>query len=55
VYLKARQGGLPTLTRVVVSDGTRIAMENTLEQGIEALLDPKLSLPTGDRPLPGRP
>jgi uncharacterized membrane protein (UPF0182 family) len=55
VYLKARQGGLPTLTRVVVSDGTRIAMENTLEQGIEALLDPKLSVPTGDRPLPGRP
>ncbi len=55
VYLKARQGGLPTLTRVVVSDGTRIAMENTLEQGIEALLDPKLSVPAGDRPRPGRP
>ncbi|HYP04503.1 MAG TPA: UPF0182 family protein, partial [Cyanobium sp.] len=55
VYLKARQGGLPTLTRVVVSDGTRIAMETTLERGIEALLDPKLSVPTGDRPVPGTP
>jgi uncharacterized membrane protein (UPF0182 family) len=40
IYLKARNGGLPTLTRVVVSDGTRIAMEPTLEQAIEALLNP---------------
>jgi len=54
VYLKARQGGLPTLTRVVVSDGTRIAMETTLEKGIEALLDPKLSVPAGDPPLGAR-
>ncbi len=45
VYLKARQGGLPTLTRVVVSDGTRIAMEATLERGIEALLNPARSQP----------
>ncbi|QPN63529.1 UPF0182 family protein [Synechococcus sp. CBW1004] len=43
VYLRARKGGLPTLTRVVVSDGTRIAMEPTLRQAIEALLDPKRS------------
>ncbi|MFM7675964.1 MAG: UPF0182 family protein [Synechococcus sp.] len=43
VYLKARKGGLPTLTRVVVSDGTRIAMEDSLEKGIEALLDPRRS------------
>jgi uncharacterized protein len=50
VYLKARQGGLPTLIRVVVSDGTRIAMESTLEGGIEALLDPKRSIAAGDRP-----
>jgi hypothetical protein len=28
---------------VVVSDGTRIAMEPTLRQAIEALLDPKRS------------
>jgi uncharacterized membrane protein (UPF0182 family) len=40
VYLKAREGGLPTLTRVVVSDGTRITMQKTLEEGIEALLEP---------------
>ncbi len=39
VYLKARDGGLPTLIRVVVSDGTRIAMEPTLFRAIEALLD----------------
>jgi uncharacterized membrane protein (UPF0182 family) len=45
VYLRARQGGLPTLARVVVSDGTRIAMGTTLERGIEALLDPRQSLP----------
>ena len=52
VYLKARQGGLPTLTRVVVSDGTRIVMERTLEQGIQALLDTSRSLPTSAPPLP---
>ena len=45
VYLKASSGGLPTLTAVVVSDGTRIAMEPTLEQGIEALLNPARSRP----------
>jgi len=45
VYLRARQGGLPTLARVVVSDGTRIAMGTSLEQGLEALLDPSRSLP----------
>jgi uncharacterized membrane protein (UPF0182 family) len=46
VYLKARNGGLPTLTRVVVSDGSRVAMETTLEKAIEALLDPRRSLAT---------
>ena len=39
VYLKASQGGLPTLTRIVVSDGKRIAMAETLNEGIKALLD----------------
>ena len=38
VYLKARMGGLPTLTRVVVSDGKRIAMAETLAEGIKDLL-----------------
>jgi hypothetical protein len=51
VYLKARQGGLPTLARVVVSDGTRIAMGTTLEQGLELLLDPRRSLPAVVQPL----
>jgi uncharacterized membrane protein (UPF0182 family) len=46
VYLKARNGGLPTLTRVVVSDGSRVAMDTTLEKAIEALLDPRRSLST---------
>jgi hypothetical protein len=40
IYLRARQGGLPTLTRVVVSDGKRIVMETSLDKGIEALLRP---------------
>ncbi|MFO0037875.1 MAG: UPF0182 family protein [Synechococcaceae cyanobacterium] len=41
IYLRARQSGLPTLTRVVVSDGRRIVMETSLEKGIEALLQPE--------------
>ena len=45
VYLQARNGGLPTLTAVVVSDGSRIVMEATLAKGIEALLDPNRSRP----------
>jgi uncharacterized membrane protein (UPF0182 family) len=51
VYLKARRGGLPTLTRVVVSDGTRIAMEPTLARAIEALLDPQRSIPATEAQL----
>ncbi len=38
VYLKASKGGLPTLTRVVVSDGKRIAMEENLSEGLKQLL-----------------
>ncbi len=38
VYIKASQGGLPTLTRVVVSDGKRVAMEETISEGIKRLL-----------------
>ncbi len=48
VYLRARKGGLPTLIRVVVSDGTRIAMEASLAEAIEALLDPERSLAAAD-------
>ncbi len=39
VYLKATMGGLPTLTRIVVSDGKRIAMAETLTEGIRQLLN----------------
>jgi hypothetical protein len=35
----------------VVSDGTRIAMGTTLEQGLELLLDPRRSLPAVVQPL----
>ncbi len=38
VYLKASTGGLPTLTRIVVSDGKRIAMAESLREGIDQLL-----------------
>ncbi len=41
VYLKASQGGLPTLTRVVVSDGKRIAMEASLSEALSALINDK--------------
>jgi uncharacterized membrane protein (UPF0182 family) len=38
VYLRARRGGLPTLTRVVVSDGSRVAMAANLIEGLNALM-----------------
>ena len=38
IYLKARQGGLPTLTRIVVSDGRRVSMAADLDTGLNALL-----------------
>jgi len=38
VYLRARRGGLPTLTRVVVSDGSKVAMASSLIEGLNALM-----------------
>ena len=38
IYLRARRGGLPTLTRVVVSDGSRVAMAKDLRTGLDALV-----------------
>ena len=38
IYLKARLGGLPTLTRVVVSDGRRVEMASDLDEAVNALL-----------------
>ena len=39
IYLRAQQGGLPTLTRIVVSDGRRVAMATDLDTGLQSLLD----------------
>ena len=39
IYLRAQQGGLPTLTRIVVSDGRRVAMAAELETGLKSLLE----------------
>ncbi len=41
VYLKASQGGLPTLARVVVSDGNRIVMSDDLSSALFNLLEEK--------------
>ena len=38
VYLRASKGGLPSLQRIVVSDGKRIAMAETLPQAIDELI-----------------
>ncbi len=39
VYLKASMGGLPTLTRIVVSDGKKVVMHEDLSGGLKELLD----------------
>ena len=39
IYIKARQGGLPTLARVVVSDGGRVAMASDLDTALDTLLN----------------
>ena len=46
VYLRASQGGLPTLVRIVVSDGRGIAMADTLSGAIDQLI----KAPAGQRP-----
>ncbi len=38
VYLKATKGGLPSLVRIVVSDGRGIAMDENLSGAIERLM-----------------
>ena len=47
VYLRASQGGLPTLVRIVVSDGRGIAMADTLSGAIDQLMK---KAPAGQRP-----
>ena len=39
IYIKARQGGLPTLARVVVSDGSKVAMASDLASALDSLLN----------------
>lgn len=39
IYLKAQRGGLPTLTRIVVSDGRQVAMAANLDNGLQDLLE----------------
>lgn len=43
VYLRAKNSGLPALTRVVVSDGSRVAMAGNLLDAIQALMGEKQS------------
>jgi uncharacterized membrane protein (UPF0182 family) len=47
VYLKASQGGLPSLARIVVSDGKEIAMAKTLDVAIAEL---QQKTPPADKP-----
>ena len=44
VYLRASKGGLPSLARIVVSDGRSIAMDNNLRDALSELI--KKSPPT---------
>ena len=46
VYLRASKGGLPTLVRIVVSDGQGIAMADTLRDAIDQLMK---KAPAGQR------
>ena len=39
IYIKARQGGLPTLARVIVSNGSKVAMANDLDSALDSLLN----------------
>jgi uncharacterized membrane protein (UPF0182 family) len=45
LYLAASQGSLPELKRVIVAFGSRIAMEETLEQSLQRLFDTKAPPP----------
>jgi uncharacterized membrane protein (UPF0182 family) len=41
IYLQARNGGLPTLVRVVVTDGRTFVMENNLQKALGLLVAQK--------------
>jgi uncharacterized membrane protein (UPF0182 family) len=57
VYLQAERGRIPELKRVIVAAGDRIAMRETLEEAVRAVLapseaSPALALATADQPPP---
>ena len=49
IYIKARLGGLPTLARVVVSNGRRVAMASDLDSALDMLLNDR-SMVVTDNP-----
>ncbi len=53
LYLASEQGELPQMKRVLVSDGERVVMEETLDQSLEALFGKKKEKPsdTGEKRL----
>ena len=38
IYLQAQNGGIPTLVRVIVSDGSRVVMDENLSVALDALV-----------------
>ncbi|GAB4370352.1 MAG: hypothetical protein Kow00121_10980 [Elainellaceae cyanobacterium] len=53
IYLEAEQNRLPTLARVIVVYGTRIAMAETLERALESIFQPAPSASPIVRPVEG--
>jgi hypothetical protein len=48
VYLRAEQGELPELRRVIVTHGEQVVMRETLEQSIAAIFGEPVTQPTGE-------
>ena len=57
IYLQSKNNDLPTLVRVVVTDGTRFVMERNLQQALARLTGPQVSEtpPSLALTLPGQP
>jgi len=51
LYLQAEQNSLPTLVRVIVAYENRIAMAETLDQALRAVVQPKEKVPAIVRPV----
>jgi uncharacterized membrane protein (UPF0182 family) len=50
LYLAADAGGLPTLIRVVVAYGDRIAMEPSLDAALRAIVEQGTTVPSNAPP-----